>query len=65
MTFCFQIDLEAKLKEADATGARIKLIATDGAFSMDGEIAPLDRICDLADKYNGMNFFFFLSELWF
>ena len=46
-------DLEAKLKEADAAGARTKLIATDGAFSMDGEIAPLDKIVALAEKYNG------------
>ena len=46
-------DLEAKLREADAAGARIKLIATDGAFSMDGEIAPLHKIVELAEKYNG------------
>ncbi|MEM1244556.1 MAG: glycine C-acetyltransferase [Pseudomonadota bacterium] len=44
-------DLEAKLKEADAAGARVKLIATDGVFSMDGVIADLKSICDLADKY--------------
>jgi glycine C-acetyltransferase len=47
-------DLEAKLKEADAAGARYKLIATDGVFSMDGIIADLKSICDLADKYNAM-----------
>jgi glycine C-acetyltransferase len=47
-------DLEAKLKEADANGARRKLIATDGVFSMDGVIAQIDKICDLADKYNAM-----------
>ena len=47
-------DLEAKLKEADAQGARHKLIATDGVFSMDGYIAPLDKICDLADKYKAL-----------
>jgi len=47
-------DLEAKLKEADAAGARVKLIATDGVFSMDGYIAKLDQICDLADKYNAL-----------
>lgn len=47
-------DLEAKLKEADAAGARIKLIATDGVFSMDGIIANLKGICDLADKYDAM-----------
>lgn len=45
-------DLEEKLKEA--SGARRKLIATDGVFSMDGYIAKLDQICDLADKYNAM-----------
>jgi len=44
-------DLEAKLKEADAAGVRVKLIATDGVFSMDGYIANLKGICDLADKY--------------
>jgi len=47
-------DLEAKLKEADAAGARLKLIATDGVFSMDGYIARLEGICDLADKYNAI-----------
>lgn len=47
-------DLEVKLKEADAAGARIKLIATDGVFSMDGIIANLKGICDLADKYDAM-----------
>lgn len=47
-------DLEAKLKEADAAGARFKLIATDGVFSMDGYIADLKGICDLADKYGAM-----------
>jgi len=46
-------DLEEKLKEADGKGARMKMIVTDGAFSMDGEIAPLDKICNLAKKYNG------------
>jgi len=45
-------DLEAKLKEA--SGARRKLIVTDGSFSMDGRIAPLDKICDLADKYDAL-----------
>eukprot|EP00112_Aurelia_sp_Birch-Aquarium-sp1_P004674 Seg1529.6 transcript_id=Seg1529.6/GoldUCD/mRNA.D3Y31 product="2-amino-3-ketobutyrate coenzyme A ligase mitochondrial" protein_id=Seg1529.6/GoldUCD/D3Y31 len=49
-------DLEAKLKEADAAGARMKLIATDGVFSMDGNVAPLDKICDLADKYNALTY---------
>lgn len=47
-------DLEVQLIEADAQGARFKLIATDGVFSMDGFIAPLDAICDLADKYNAL-----------
>lgn len=46
--------LEAKLKEADAAGARLKLIATDGVFSMDGIIANLRAICDLADTYGAM-----------
>ncbi|MGM0630443.1 MAG: glycine C-acetyltransferase [Pseudomonadota bacterium] len=47
-------DLEAQLKQADADGARHKLIATDGVFSMDGVIANLKGICDLADKYNAL-----------
>jgi glycine C-acetyltransferase len=47
-------DLEAKLKEADAAGARHKLIATDGVFSMDGYIAKLDAVCDLADRYDAL-----------
>jgi glycine C-acetyltransferase len=47
-------DLEAKLKEADAGKARFKMIATDGVFSMDGYIANLKAICDLADKYNAL-----------
>ena len=45
-------DLEAKLKEAQ--GARRIMIATDGVFSMDGTIAQLDKICDLADQYGAM-----------
>src|ERR1700744_5622195 len=45
-------DLEAKLKEA--SGARFRLIATDGVFSMDGYIAKLQQICDLADKYDAL-----------
>ncbi len=44
-------DLEAKLKEADA---RYKLITTDGVFSMDGYFAQLDKVCDLAEKYNAL-----------
>lgn len=47
-------DLEQKLQEADAAGVRYKLIATDGVFSMDGYIADLKSICDLADKYNAL-----------
>ena len=47
-------DLEAQLKQADADGARHKLIATDGVFSMDGYIANLKAVCDLADKYGAM-----------
>ncbi|MEW6995461.1 glycine C-acetyltransferase [Colwelliaceae bacterium MEBiC 14330] len=46
--------LEQSLIEADAAGARFKLIATDGVFSMDGVIANLTGVCDLADKYNAM-----------
>lgn len=46
--------LEQSLKDADAAGARFKLIATDGVFSMDGVIANLKGVCDLADKYNAM-----------
>ena len=45
-------DLEAKLKESE--GARRRLIATDGVFSMDGTIAQIDKICDLADQYDAM-----------
>ncbi len=47
-------DLEAKLQQADAEGARFKLIATDGVFSMDGIIANLPAICDLAEQYDAM-----------
>ena len=47
-------DLEDKLKEAKAAGARRILITTDGVFSMDGTIAQLDKVCDLADKYDAM-----------
>lgn len=54
--FCYRnsdmADLEAKLK--DASVARFRLIATDGVFSMDGYIANLAGICDLADKYNAL-----------
>ncbi|MFO7526585.1 MAG: glycine C-acetyltransferase [Ignavibacteriaceae bacterium] len=51
---CDMNDLEAKLKEAKANNARNILVATDGVFSMDGFIAPLKDICDLAEKYNAM-----------
>lgn len=47
-------DLETQLKAADAAGARHKLIVTDGVFSMDGYIADLKSICDLADKYGAL-----------
>ncbi len=49
---CDMADLESKLREA--AGAPRKLIVTDGVFSMDGYIAPLDQICDLAEKHNAM-----------
>ena len=47
-------DLEAKLMEAAKAGAEQKIIVTDGVFSMDGTIAQLDKICDLADKYEAV-----------
>lgn len=47
-------DLEAKMQEADAKKARFKLIATDGVFSMDGYIANMKAICDLADRYGAL-----------
>ncbi len=47
-------DLEAKLQEADANGAKHKVIVTDGVFSMDGIIANLKGVCDLAEKYNAL-----------
>ncbi len=49
---CDMQDLEAQLQAA--SGARHKIIVTDGAFSMDGSVAPLDKICDLADKYEAL-----------
>lgn len=47
-------DLEAQLQAADKAGARFKLITTDGVFSMDGYIARLDEICDLAERYDAL-----------
>lgn len=47
-------DLEQQLIKANESGVRFKLIVTDGVFSMDGVVAPLDKICDLADKYDAM-----------
>ena len=47
-------DLEAQLKAADEAGANQKIIVTDGVFSMDGNIAQLDKICDLADMYDAL-----------
>jgi glycine C-acetyltransferase len=47
-------DLENQLIEANKNGARFKIIVTDGVFSMDGLVAPLDKICDLADKYDAL-----------
>ena len=47
-------DLERCLKEADEQGCRYKIIATDGVFSMDGNVAPMDRICELAEKYDAL-----------
>ncbi|MCL4306565.1 glycine C-acetyltransferase [bacterium] len=49
---CDMQDLEARLKEAQ--DARFRLVATDGVFSMDGSLAPLPEICDLAEKYNAL-----------
>lgn len=48
--------LEEQLIEARSSGARMILIATDGVFSMDGTVAPLREICDLAEKYNALTF---------
>lgn len=49
---CDMEDLETQLKAAQ--GARHRIIVTDGAFSMDGSVAPLDKICDLADQYEAL-----------
>jgi len=47
-------DLEKQLISANENGARFKIIVTDGVFSMDGIVAPLDKICDLAEKYDAL-----------
>lgn len=47
-------DLEEQLRKATEAGHRFKLIVTDGVFSMDGLVAPLDKICDLADQYDAL-----------
>ena len=47
-------DLEKQLQQANADGARFKMIVTDGVFSMDGLLAPLDAICDLAEQYDAL-----------
>jgi glycine C-acetyltransferase len=47
-------DLEAQLKQANADGARFKIVVTDGVFSMDGYVAQLDKICALADQYGAL-----------
>ncbi|WP_281541669.1 glycine C-acetyltransferase [Maribacter aestuarii] len=47
-------DLEKQLQQANKDGSRFKLVVTDGVFSMDGLVAPLDKICDLAEKYDAM-----------
>ncbi len=47
-------DLEKQLSQANADGARFKIIVTDGVFSMDGLVAPLDIICDLAERYDAL-----------
>ncbi len=47
-------DLETQLIKANEAGSRFKIIVTDGVFSMDGLVAPLDKICDLADKYDAL-----------
>ncbi len=51
---CDTADLEARLLEAEAAGARFKLIVTDGVFSMDGSIAPLREICDIAARHDAI-----------
>jgi glycine C-acetyltransferase len=51
---CDMSELEARLREAEAAGARFKLIATDGVFSMDGSIAPLKEICNAAARHDAI-----------
>jgi glycine C-acetyltransferase len=51
---CDTADLEARLAEATAAGARFKLVVTDGVFSMDGFVAPLDRICAIAERHGAI-----------
>jgi glycine C-acetyltransferase len=51
---CDMADLEARLREADAAGARFKMVVSDGVFSMDGFIAPLREICELAQRYGAL-----------
>ncbi len=48
------VDLEKQLLAADEAGSRFKIIVTDGVFSMDGLVAPLDKICELADKHDAL-----------
>src|SRR5512142_2072531 len=47
-------DLEAQLLQAERDGARIKMVSTDGVFSMDGYIAKLDQVCDIAEKHGAL-----------
>jgi glycine C-acetyltransferase len=51
---CDLDDLRAQLRKADEEKARTKLITTDGVFSMDGRVAPLDRICDIAEEFGAV-----------
>jgi glycine C-acetyltransferase len=51
---CDMADLDARLAEATAAGARFKLVVTDGVFSMDGFVAPLRQVCDLAERHGAL-----------